>query len=60
MNSAKTGTPVWGGNIRLGYTTGGEDAPSVTNIAVAQIYNRALTAAEISQNYEATKTRFGL
>jgi hypothetical protein len=60
VNSAKTGTPVWGGNIRLGYTTGGEDAPSVTNIAVAQIYNRALTAAEISQNYEATKTRFGL
>jgi len=24
------------------------------------VYNRALTAAEISQNYEATKTRFGL
>tara|TARA_B110000503_G_C7156145_1_gene417402 strand:+ start:2089 stop:3270 length:1182 start_codon:yes stop_codon:yes gene_type:complete len=24
------------------------------------IYNRALTASEISQNYEATKTRFGL
>jgi hypothetical protein len=44
----------------LGYTTGGEDAPSVTNIAVAQIYNRPLTASEISQNYQATKTRFGL
>jgi hypothetical protein len=60
VNSAKTGAPVWGGAIRLGYTTGGEDAPSVTNIAVAQIYNRALTAAEVVQNYEATKTRFGL
>jgi hypothetical protein len=60
VNSAKTGAPVWGGYIRLGYTTGGEDAPSVTNIAVAQIYNRALTAAEVVQNYEATKTRFGL
>jgi hypothetical protein len=62
VNSAKTGTPIWGGagSIRLGYTTGGEDAPSVTNIAVAQIYNRALSASEISQNYEATKTRFGL
>jgi hypothetical protein len=62
VNSAKTGAPVWGGagSIRLGYTTGGEDAPSVTNIAVAQIYNRALSASEISQNYEATKTRFGL
>jgi len=62
VNSAKTGAPVWGGagSIRLGYTTGGEDAPSVTNIAVAQIYNRALSAAEISQNFQATKTRFGL
>jgi hypothetical protein len=62
VNSAKTGTPIWGGagSIRLGYTTGGEDAPSVTNIAVAQIYNRALTASEVVQNYQATKTRFGL
>ena len=62
VNSAKTGTPIWGGagSIRLGYTTGGEDAPSVTNIAAAQIYNRSLTASEISQNYETTKTRFGL
>lgn len=60
VNSAKTGAPVWGGAIRLGFTTGGEDAPSVTNIAVAQIYNRALTASEVVQNYEATKTKFGL
>jgi hypothetical protein len=30
------------------------------NIAVAQIYNRALTAAEVSQNYNALKHRFGL
>lgn len=30
------------------------------NIAVAQIYNRALSAAEIRQNYNATKGRFGL
>ena len=30
------------------------------NIAVAKIYTRALTAAEVSQNYQATKTRFGL
>lgn len=29
-------------------------------MASARIYNRALTTAEISQNYEATKTRFGL
>jgi hypothetical protein len=30
------------------------------NIAIAQIYNRALSATEIRQNYNATKTRFGL
>jgi hypothetical protein len=30
------------------------------NIALAQIYNRALTASEVQQNYNAQKTRFGL
>jgi hypothetical protein len=30
------------------------------NISVAQIYNRALSSSEILQNYNATKTRFGL
>ena len=31
-----------------------------TRISNLQIYNRALTATEITQNYNATKTRFGL
>jgi hypothetical protein len=60
VNSVKTGTPIYGALNTLGFTTGGEDAPSVTNIAVAQIYNRALSATEIAQNYNATKGRFGL
>jgi hypothetical protein len=30
------------------------------SIAIAQIYNRALSATEITQNFNATKTRFGL
>ena len=30
------------------------------NIATVQIYNRALSATEVLQNYNATKTRFGL
>jgi hypothetical protein len=30
------------------------------NIALFQFYNRVLSATEISQNYQATKTRFGL
>jgi hypothetical protein len=34
--------------------------PFVGRIPLFQIYNRALTATEIFQNYNATKTRFGL
>jgi hypothetical protein len=30
------------------------------NIATFTVYNRALTSAEILQNYDATKSRFGL
>lgn len=30
------------------------------NIALVQIYNKALTASEVLQNYNATKSRFGL
>jgi hypothetical protein len=30
------------------------------NISITQIYNRALSADEVLQNYNATKTRFGL
>lgn len=33
---------------------------AIGNVASVQIYNRALTASEIAQNYNATKTRFGL
>ena len=32
----------------------------IGNCANAQVYNRALTAAEIQQNYNATKSRYGL
>jgi hypothetical protein len=30
------------------------------NISIAQVYNRALTPSEVLQNYNATKSRFGL
>ena len=39
---------------------GGTQDPYTGNIAQTSIYNRALTASEILQNYNATKTRFGL
>ena len=40
------------------YNNGG--FPLNGNIASTQIYNRALSAQEVLQNYNATKTRFGL
>jgi hypothetical protein len=40
-----------------GYTT---TRVFIGNIATSQIYNRALSAAEIAQNYDATKARFNL
>jgi hypothetical protein len=42
-----------------GISSGGTFYCSI-NIAQVQIYNRALSAQEINQNYNATKTRFGL
>jgi hypothetical protein len=30
------------------------------NVALTRIYNRALTASEVLQNYNATRSRFGL
>jgi len=33
---------------------------TTANISIAKIYNRALSASEIAQNYSSTKTRFGL
>jgi hypothetical protein len=49
-------TVVIGNNSMTG-NTGDRIKGRVANVLV---YNRALSAAEISQNYQATKTRFGL
>jgi hypothetical protein len=48
LNDIKIGQDDFGGRFFTG------------NIAVAQIYNRALSSAEIIQNYNATKGRFKL
>jgi hypothetical protein len=48
-------------NSLLGYRhLGGGSAFLAGNIAQGLIYNRALSAAEVLQNYNATKGRFGL
>jgi hypothetical protein len=51
-------TSVWIGSNRTNATT-----PAVTwpgNIYNVQVYNRALSASEVLQNYNATKARFNL
>jgi hypothetical protein len=58
-----TGTPSSGGEVRINRRW--DDVVSSgnlfdSNIATVRIYNRALTASEIQQNYNATKSRFGL
>lgn len=45
---------------RVGRTFTNSNQYGASNISVVQVYNRALTAQEVLQNYNATKTRFGL
>jgi hypothetical protein len=49
-------------NVFIGRNVGDETTPRAFNgnIANIQIYNRALSATEILQNYNAQKSRFGL
>lgn len=46
--------------IAGGYSSGGNSYPFQGFISATRIYNRALTDAEIFQNHNAIKTRFGL
>ena len=48
------------GNLRIASSNDGAYTTFAGNVSMVQIYNRALTAAEILQNYNATKGRFGL
>jgi len=56
---AQTGAIV---NTEIGRISGYDNGSEIWdgNISTFSIYNRALTATEVVQNYEATKTRFGL
>lgn len=58
-----TGTPSSGGELRINRRW--DDVVSSgnlfdTNIAVIRVYNRALSAQEVQQNYNALKSRFNL
>ena len=56
--SSSTTTFTGTGDIQIGrYQTGNN---YTGRIAIAQVYNRVLSGAEILQNYNAQKSRFGL
>jgi len=48
------------GYVNIGMTDWWGDSFWEGNISQVQVYNRALTASEIQQNYTATKSRYGL
>lgn len=53
-------TPFSNNTMWLGaYLGNGDQYYSSSNLSNVQIYNRVLTASEILQNYNATKSRFG-
>ena len=47
-------------SLNIGLSSGASGEYFMGNIAITQIYNRALSATEVLQNYNATKGRFGL
>ena len=46
--------------LTIGRRHSGDPKYFLGNIASTQMYNRALTAAEINQNFQATRARFGI
>jgi hypothetical protein len=62
INSSNVGpfTPA-SANIRIGiWQFPGVEQPFKGNISTVSVYNRALSAAEVLQNYNATKSRYNL
>jgi hypothetical protein len=56
-----SGTTVWSGMAtQIGNNPNDGYYHLLGNIAIAKIYKKYLTAAEVLQNFNATKTRFGL
>ena len=60
--TAKTGTPIHDGSTSLtvGCNSGGAGGFFEGNIYCVQIYNKALSAKEVSQNFNAQRSRFGV
>lgn len=57
---ASTGTANWSAGMLIGVWAAGGGYYWQGLISTVMMYNRGLTAAEVLQNYNATKVRFGL
>jgi hypothetical protein len=56
-----TGTNIWAAmDAQIGNNPNNVNLLYLGSMALVKIYNRGLTAQEVLQNYNATKTRFGL
>jgi hypothetical protein len=56
-----TGTNIWAGmNAQIGNNPNNVNLFYYGEMAGIKIYNRALSTEEVQQNYNTTKTRFGL
>ena len=62
ITSSNTTSFNFGGNYPLRISANSQPIPDTTsqNLPVFRQYNRALSAAEIKQNFNATKSRYGL
>ena len=58
LDQSTPSTLTHGGNIRLGDGIGGAQRHLQADLPIFMMYNRALSASEIQQNYNATKSRF--
>lgn len=59
-SQATTGTADWTNGMRIGYWAGGSSYYWQGKIDSVNMYNRALTAAEVSQNFNALRGRYGI
>ena len=48
------------GNFRIGITPDGSPLPAIGNISLVSFYTRALSAAEVQQNFNATRGRYNV
>lgn len=62
-NLSYTGTPTSGGLVRIASRWDAQSPPGdffPGDIAIVKIYNTALSGAQVSQNFNATRARFGI